>query len=399
MALQSNNSPRPIIEAVGNRCCGCGACVAICPAGCLSSEHDELGFLYPHYTNECIDCGKCREVCPTLNQGSKRKTVNAFWAKAIDDDFRERSSSGAIFGVIAQKSLEQGGVVYGAAFDKDQKRVEHIRVDRVKDLEKIMRSKYVQSCVDKDLYDSIADDLRSGKKVIFSGTACQCDGLGNYLNSKKIPTDNLLLIDVICHGVPSPAFWKKWIKFVSSGAGAEIDEVNFRSKSTGWLTYSVAYHSATEKVISIKNNEDWYMRAFLNNASLRESCFNCPSKGKSISDITLGDFWGIQNYHPDVIDNLGVSAVICNSEKGVDTIRSIQNEIQCGDSSFDEISAGNPSLVASVKPYPERHEFLNDVDSGMSISQLMSKWKFEPSLKQKVRGKLSAVKHRVSKSK
>lgn len=330
-----------------------------------------------------------------LAVGHEDRALSVTWAKAKDDGLRDRSSSGAVFGLLASNVFDGGGAVYGAAFSRDCRAVKHVRVDSKDELDAVMRSKYVQSYVGVDVYEGVEGDLDSGKQVLFAGTACQNAGIRNYLSLKKVPMANLLLVEVICHGVPSPKFWSEWLDYVSREARSEVDEVNFRSKSTGWLTYSVAYFVATEKVRSEENSRDWYMRAFLQNASLRESCLDCPAKRCCGSDLTLGDFWGVQGIHPEVVDSLGVSAVICNTEKGVSALDAVRGFLETGPSSMKEVVPGNPALVHSVKPYARRDEFLADVANSMTVEDLMRKWPFEPSFKQKVRGKLSGLKHKL----
>jgi hypothetical protein len=330
-----------------------------------------------------------------LTVGNRDAVSSVIWAKAKDDRLRDRSSSGAVFGLLAKRVLDGGGVVYGAAFSRDCKVVEHIRVDSAAKLDTVMRSKYVQSNVGIATYEGVKTDLNSGRPVLFAGTACQNAAIRNYLSLRQVSMANLLLVEVICHGVPSPKLWSEWLDYVSREVGSEVDEVNFRSKSTGWLTFSVAYSAATEKVRSEENSRDWYMRAFLQNASLRESCLDCPAKRCCGSDLTLGDFWGVQGIHPEVVDSLGVSAVICNTEKGVAALDAVRGFLETGPSSMKEVVPGNPALVHSVKPYARRDEFLADVANSMTVEDLMRKWTFEPSFKQKVRGKLSGLKHRL----
>lgn len=395
MTPVARNSKLPSVSHVGDRCCGCGACAAICPATCLSMERDDCGFVHPAYESGCIGCGMCERACPVLSVGESDAVVSVSWAKASDDKERERSSSGGIFGLLAQKVLDVHGAVYGAAFADGCKSVHHVRIDATENLDSIMRSKYVQSTVGDDVYKGLTADLTEKRMALFAGTACQNAAVHNYLKVRKVPTDKLLMVDVICHGVPSPRLWSKWLEWVSREGNTEIDEVNFRSKSTGWLTYSVAYYAATEKVKSEVNGNDWYMRAFLQNAALRESCLSCPSKRCCGSDITLGDFWGLQENHPEALDNLGVSAVICNTAKGEKAINAIQSQIVAGPSSLEEIIPGNPALLESVVPYPRRKEFLADVSADLAIDKLMAKWKFEPSMKQRVKSKLRIIKHRL----
>lgn len=385
----------PPISVVGDRCCGCGSCAAVCPVSCLTMEPNSCGFIHPSHESGCISCGKCAKACPVLTVGNEDRVASVAWAKAKDDGLRNRSSSGAVFGLLAKHVLDEGGAVYGAAFSGDCRAVKHVRVDSKDELDAVMRSKYVQSYVGFDIYKGVECDLKSGFRVLFAGTACQNAAMRNYLSLKQIPMVNLLLVEVICHGVPSPKLWSEWLDYVSREAGSEVDEVNFRSKSTGWLTFSVAYSVATEKVRSEENSRDWYMRAFLQNASLRESCLDCPAKRCCGSDLTLGDFWGVQGIHPEVVDSLGVSAVICNTEKGVAALDAVRGFLETGPSSMKEVVPGNPALVHSVKPYARRDEFLADVANGTTVEDLMRKWPFEPSLKQKVRGKLSGLKHRL----
>lgn len=355
----------PASERVGEHCCGCGACAAVCPVSCLAIEPDELGFVRPAYSAGCIGCGLCAKACPVLSVGDGDGNVSVIWAKAKDDGLRERSSSGAVFGLLAESALDVGGAVYGVAFSDGCMAVRHVRVVNRGGLDAVMRSKYVQSSVGSEVYQGVESDLRGGRRVLFSGTACQCAGMRNYLAARRVPTDGLLLVEVICHGVPSPRLWAEWLGHVSRGAGAEVGGVNFRSKSTGWSTYSVAYYVATEKVRSAVNANDWYMRAFLQNASLRQSCLACPAKRHCGADVTLGDFWGIRDFHSEAAaDDKGVSAVICNTDKGEAAIAAVAPSLESGPSSMDEVVPGNPAFVRSAEPYPRRDAFLRDVAGG-----------------------------------
>ncbi|WP_051332983.1 Coenzyme F420 hydrogenase/dehydrogenase, beta subunit C-terminal domain [Olsenella profusa] len=322
------------------------------------------------------------------------------WAKASEDGLRRRSSSGAIFGLLAKEVLsDDGGTVYGAAFVDGCRAVAHRRADDECTLDRLMRSKYVQSTMSRAIYEGVSRDLGAGKSVLFSGTACQIAAMRNYLSLRRVPCERLLLVDVICHGVPSPRLWRMWVDWMSHTTGAKIDEINFRSKSSGWLTFSVAYSSASEEVRTSVFSADWYMKAFLGNASLRKSCLDCPAKRCCGSDMTLGDFWGIQNIHPEIEDGLGVSAVTCNSDKGRVVLEGLRGLVAYGDATWDEVMVGNPSLTRSVAPHPRRDEFLHDVAGDMTVEDMMAKWTFEPSIwnriRRFVRGKLGAVVRRA----
>ena len=215
---------------------------------------------------------------------------------------------------------------------------------------------------------------------------------------KLAESENLLLVDVICHGVPSPLLWEKWATWREGCADAPLCNVNLRDKESGWLSYSSTYEYGSDEGRTKDGSvfrDDWYSKAFLANASLRSSCFQCPAKRSCGSDITLGDFWGIQDVHPEVDYEGGVSAVLCNSERGAAAIDGLASQLQLGESSFENVSKGNPSLCSAVVPYAKRDKFMADLASGCSIDELMAAYTFEPSLAQKVRGKLGGIKRRL----
>lgn len=365
-------------------------------------ERDDLGFSRPIVNAEiCIDCGACEQACPAIGERSVDQLQSVSWAKSDSSELLDRSSSGGIFGLLARKVLSEGGVVCGAAFDEGCRTVRHVLVGNETGLDAVMRSKYVQSSIGKEVYRGVRNAIRSGRRVHFAGTACQVAGMRGYLG-KLGESDLFLSVDVICHGVPSPELWSRWIDYRGEAFGSDVCDVNMRSKTTGWLSYSAAYKHAVEKdntgdTESRVFGEDWYMKAFLANASLRSSCLACPAKRSSGADITLGDFWGFQNIHPEVDCSKGVSAVLCNSKKGERAFKAISRITLNGSATLDEVVAGNPSLIRSVSPHPMRDEFLNDVASGSSIPDLMAKWKFRQSLRQRVRGKLGAIKRRLKK--
>jgi len=365
-------------------------------------ERDNLGFSRPIVNAEiCIDCGACEQACPAIGERPVDQLKSVSWAKSDSSELLDRSSSGGIFGLLARKVLSEGGVVCGAAFDEGCRTVRHVLVGNETGLDAVMRSKYVQSSIGKEVYRGVRNAIRSGRRVLFAGTACQVAGMRGYLG-KLGESDLFLSVDVICHGVPSPELWSRWIDYRGEAFGSDVCDVNMRSKTTGWLSYSAAYKHAAEKdntrdIESRVFGEDWYMKAFLANASLRSSCLACPAKRSSGADVTLGDFWGFQNIHPEVDCSKGVSAVLCNSKKGERAFKAISRITLNGSATLDEVVAGNPSLIRSVSPHPMRDEFLNDVASGSSIPDLMAKWKFRQSLRQRVRGKLGAIKRRLKK--
>lgn len=398
----------PKITLLGDVCCGCGACAAKCPKSCIEMIADGCGFLTPMVNLDvCIGCGGCDSVCPAMGKRPKDGAQSVLWAKSRDRGERLASSSGGVFGLLAHCVLEGGGIVCGAAWDEGCKHVRHILVENASGLDAIMRSKYVQSSVGREVYEGVRAALRGGRRVLFSGTACQVAGMRAYLG-KLADSNGFLSMDVICHGVPSPLLWERWTAYKEAGAGAALHAVNMRSKATGWLSFSASYEYTydAEKdgsrtlpapVDSCLFGDDWYMKAFLANASLRPSCFACPVKCSSGSDVTLGDFWGIQSAHPEVDYEDGVSAVLCNTSKGVAAIEKLKPGIEWGGSSLEKVLPGNPSLVRSVAPYCRRSDFMADLKDGVSLDKMMAAFDFESSLAQRVRGKLGGVKRRLKK--
>ena len=395
--------PNPSISALGSACCGCGACSAVCPKGCISMVPDGLGFPRPAIDFEaCVGCGACERACPATGERPADRLESVSWAKAKSDTLLDRSSSGGIFGLLAREVLSEGGVVCGAAFDAGCSGVRHVLVGDAAGLDRVMRSKYVQSSVGRDVYTGVRSALRSGRRVLFAGTACQVAGMRAYLG-KLADSDGFLSVDVICHGVPSPLLWSEWVSYRGEEFGSDVCDVNMRSKTTGWLSYSAMYRHIAEKdntgdTESRVFGEDWYMKAFLSNASLRSSCLECPVKRSSGSDITLGDFWGFQDIHPEVDYSKGVSAVLCNTPKGETAFSAIADKVDLGEATLEQVFAGNPSLVKSVEPFAKRTEFLADVEAGVPVSDLESRWDFRPTLWQRIRGKLGGIKRRLKKA-
>lgn len=390
----------PSITELGERCCGCGACAARCVQMCIDMGRDTCGFAHPSVdADACIGCGACDAVCPVLNPPADDDVEKALWAKAGDPGLLDRSSSGGVFGLLARDALSRGGVVAGAAWADGCRELRHVLVEREEDLDPIMRSKYVQSSVGPEVYGGIRDALRAGRPALFCGTACQVAGMRSYLGG--LADSGLFLgIDVICHGVPSPELWRRWLGYVGKLQGGEIRGVNFRSKITGWLSFSVMYEYITEKDIASRFSanrfaDDWYMRAFLRNASLRGSCLSCPFKRRCGSDVTLGDFWGIGGQHPEVPVEGGVSAVLANTGEGAAAVERVSDYLSSGTSSFEKIAVGNPALVRPVAPHPDRDAFLAEVVDGAPISDMMRRWDFEPTFRQKLVSKAKSVVKRL----
>ncbi|MDE6339922.1 MAG: Coenzyme F420 hydrogenase/dehydrogenase, beta subunit C-terminal domain, partial [Muribaculaceae bacterium] len=301
-------------------CVGCNACVQICPKECISLTSDNQGFSYPNVELErCINCRLCEKVCPVINQEKTRQPYRTHAALNPNDKVLHNSSSGGIFYALAEKTIMYGGVVFGARFDSNWNAI-HDHTDSLDEIRKFQKSKYLQSKIGKS-YKEVQDYLKSGIRVLFSGTPCQIAGLRSFL--RKDYEEQLILVDIVCHGVPSPLIWQQYLKGVVEQEGfstKDIINIDFRDKRMGWETYGMSIlfkNNVCEDNFFSPLGSDVYMHGFLKNLYLRPSCYKCPSKcGKAHSDITLGDFWGIRNKHSELYSHKGVSLILANTKKG-----------------------------------------------------------------------------------
>lgn len=352
-------------------CCGCSACGNICPRKCISMEKDEEGFLYPSIAfSRCIDCGLCEKVCPVLNPvGINTADANAFAAVNLDCEYRKRSSSGGIFALLAQDVLKMDGIVFGAAMANDNKSVVHIGICSEEELWKLMGSKYVQSEIG-NAYQQAKKALEKGIKVLFSGTPCQINGLKLYLQREYA---NLILVDIICHGCPSPELWKKYISDFESRHHSTISLVSFRYKKSSWKNYSIRQIDDRGHEIITPYKEHPFMRMFARNYSLRESCYQCPAKTQKCADLTLGDFWGINRVAPEMNDEMGTSLVLIRTEKGKAAFEAIQDRIKMKSVRYEDAVKGNMSEYKSVLRPQQRDSFFHDMNT-ISFKKLKRKY-------------------------
>lgn len=347
-------------------CTGCSACANICPRGCITMTADSEGFLYPEVnTDICVDCRLCEEVCPMINKPMPHDIKAVYGAKNKDDSVRFTSSSGGMFTVFAEEIINNGGVVFGAALD-DNHTVKHIMVDSIKDLEKLRGSKYVQSLIG-DTYAKVRSLLRSGKNVLFSGTPCQVAGLKKYLIK---PFDNLITIDLVCHGVPSPMVYRKHLAELASKAGEPITRVKFRDKSEGWKQGETLFFTEHHKMGAPKREEP-YMRLFLNNIIIRPSCSNCAFNNKrSQADITIADYWGIDKQFPEFDDDKGVTLVIINTDSGTSLFETIKDKATILTTDYEKGAEFNWAVVKSLPLHEKREYFFKNVEKH-SIDELV----------------------------
>lgn len=348
-------------------CNGCEACANICPLNAIEMCRDEEGFAYPKINAEiCNQCGKCDEICPALNftKTFPAELPKTFVAINPDESARRHSSSGGAFSALSEIILRDGGVVFGAAFDK-KFRVLHTCAHNLDELKNLRGSKYVQSQIG-DVYKQVKEALQSSS-VLFSGTPCQCAGLKNFLGEDP---ENLLTVDIICRGVPSPAIWESYIDTL--GYAHEVTDVNFVSKWLGWKSSYLEINFSDQGHYLKQINKDPYGNAFLSGLSERPSCHACKFKFPNVqSDLTLGDAFGVQYYAPEMFDDKGTSLVIVHTEKGKKFFEQTSLKTQSVD--LLDIVLKNPRLTTSAIVDERRKKFFVE----------FSKYKYKIGLLQK----------------
>lgn len=357
-------------------CTGCHACYSICTTNSIQMVYDNEGFLFPKIdTSICTNCGACVKVCPIINNRFQNiENPVSIAATANDSNVKINSSSGGIFPLLATKILYQGGIVVGAAFDKNFS-VVHTIVDTERDLRKLYGSKYVQSSIG-DVFKSIKKMLREGRSVLFSGTPCQAAGLKNFLGKEYA---NLFIIDVICAGVPSPMVFSKYISEVLRLTGykyEDIKSISFRNKDISWESFSVVIKSHNGYIYNAEHNEDAFFRAFENNLCLRRSCHFCRFNAiPRQADITLGDLWGVQNIDIDCYDRYGTSIVLLNNKKGKKLYNSISKSLKVNKSvQLDKCVQYNPRIISSANMHQNRDSFIYDAqNTNANITTLIQK--------------------------
>lgn len=320
-----------------SQCCGCTACASICSKQCIQMIEDKEGFFYPQINHSvCVDCGLCEKVCPVLHPVQAKEKPAVFAAVNNNLEIRMQSSSGGIFTLLAEQTIQNGGVVFGAYFDEEWN-VVHCYTETLEGLSVFRGSKYVQSSI-RTSFQDVKRFLGQGRKVLFSGTSCQIAGLKNYLRKSY---DTLLTVEVVCHGVPSLKVWKSYL----SGK-KNIRNINFRSKTQGWKNFRLELIYADGKVEGVSLENNFYMKAFLANLTLRPSCYACATKIKnSQSDIMIADFWGIDQIQPEIDDDKGCNLVIVNNSEVLPLLYRL--DCQLYQQNFDSAIKYNRAIVES----------------------------------------------------
>lgn len=327
-------------------CCGCGVCHEACPKNAISMVADECGYIYAKIDNNlCIDCGKCKGVCPALKNDCEVEFEKRAYVATSLDESTKKSASGGMFALFAKKVLAEGGIVFGTEMNESFD-VQVIGIESEKDLPKLQGSKYVQSNM-LPAFKQIKEALKT-RKVLFCGTPCQVSALKNYIGKDR---DNLILVDLVCHGVPNSQMFKDEINLLQKKYKNGLTSYVFRDKDFGRNGIgSIGIRNKNRKLLNGDNSN--YYKAFLSNDILRESCFECAySNMDRPGDITICDYWGVQNEEPDFHKEccdkniVGISGVIINTQKGKDFFDKNTDKLLYKESEVEKLQKGNPNLV------------------------------------------------------
>ena len=382
-------------------CCGCSACVQRCPKQCILLKEDDEGFLYPKVDEDkCINCGLCEKVCPILNQTEKIQPQEVLAVKNPNEKERMASSSGGVFFPLAREVINQGGVVFGAVYDEKWE-VHHVYTEKIEDVYSMMGSKYLQSRIE-NTYKEAEIFLKQGREVLFVGSPCQIAGLRTFLRNKAYP--NLLAVDFLCHGVPSPGVWRRYLAETYGGynskeqsrlqatagkntvllsslnAKSPIGDIKFRDKEEdGWkkFRFVVRKKSASKadqnSVLSSDIHYDnTFMRGFLSDIYLRPSCYECKCKnGVNHSDLTIGDYWAARVTDQDFDDDKGLGLVLVNTAKGKEYFDKLDMIVR--QSTLDKAHLCNGGFNEKTLPHPKRNLFFKLIQKRLTVKEAVKR--------------------------
>lgn len=342
-------------------CCGCGACMNICPKQAISIKPDEYGFIYPEIDEiKCIECGLCKKVCGYQAEIIVPVINHTYVAVAKDENILANSASGGVFASLASEVINHGGVVFGCAMEMVNNKLtpKHIMIDELKDLIKLQGSKYVQSFIG-DTYNQVKNALNVKPVVLFCGTPCQIDGLKYFLQMKEY--DNLITVDLICHGVPNAQMFQDYISKLEKKLKGKIIDYKFRDKSKSWGSNEKAVYlkSNTELSKLFSSGESSYYSLFLESSICRENCYSCKyANSNRVGDLTIGDFWGIEKEHPQYLKDIhtgkGVSCIIANTENGRKTVNTFCGNLKLFPSNIQKAANQNNQLNHPSRKPKER---------------------------------------------
>ena len=354
-------------------CTGCRACEQQCSRNAIAMRADFEGFLYPKIdTEKCNNCGLCEKTCPMLRDDLQNSVLETIAAKNLNKEQILRSASGGVFAAIAEVILEQGGVVFGCAFDENIV-AGHIFAENLNELCKLQGSKYVQSDT-KNTYSQAKEFLRQNRKVLYSGTPCQVAGLKAFLGKDY---ENLITIDLICHGVPSPKLFAKYIEWLGKKMGGRIIYYDFRNKEQGGWRYGLKAETEIKSEY-LKTSLDPYLLSFSKKETLRECCYSCKYKCETrTGDLTIGDYWGIfsKKVHPDFFSRDGVSVILVNTHNGRKIFENIKNKVESIQSTFKNVTSTQANFKPSSIERPMIRDYIYNMDESFFKISLYRKLK------------------------
>ncbi len=354
-----------------NNCCGCGACVNICPHDAVSMERDEYGFAYPVVDSKvCTECGLCTRVCEKVNKNESDMPLHAFAASHRNKEVLHQSSSGGVFSALAEHFLSMGGAVCGCVFDDGLNAV-HICSEKETDLVKIRKSKYMQSNVGL-VYREIKERLKNGQFVLFAGTPCQVAALYAVVGRKH---ENLTTMDLICHGVPSQLLFDKFIDYLEKKHKTKIIDFDFRSKKYGWQRFSMEFTDSDKRRVNIGKAREFYIRSFTGGDTIRQSCLSCKyACPNRIGDITIGDFWGHEKLTLKCDISYGTSVFTINTANAMKWRDVLEKKLVCEEIDYSIAVNRNTCLHKATPKGKNRDVFMQALKED-KLEKIVSKYK------------------------
>lgn len=342
-------------------CCGCSACANVCPKHCISMVEDNEGFLYPKINQDvCINCGLCEKVCPIKNPIEEQinPKQKAFVVQNRNDGILRESTSGGAFSAIAKWVINQNGVVFGARLNQNFE-VEHYAVEKYEDLKFFRNSKYVQSNIGQT-YSQVRNYLKDGRKVLFSGTGCQLEGLLHYLGRSY---ENLYTVDVICRAVPSPLVLRKYLE-MQQQRGMKIDDVKFRDKCHGYKYSTMSLFTSNNRDYHEGIDTDVYLRAFFSGMSFRPCCADCKfRKRHRRTDMTIWDCFTIDEFSKDLDNDRGATRILVHSPRAIKIVHEMESDLKIVEVNVEKAIKGVKELTQSPKFHPLREAFFEDLNT------------------------------------
>lgn len=352
-------------------CTGCSACFSVCPTGAIVMQQDDEGFFHPAIdAGKCISCRLCEKACPLMNPVETRSVREVYACYSVENSNRMDSSSGGVFSVLAEQVLKNGGVVFGATFDGTYHTLHHVGIEDAAELAKLRGSKYVQSNL-RNVFREIQKLLREKKYVLFVGTPCQVAGLRNVA---KQNIAYLLTAEFVCHGVPSPAVWARFLREITPDK-SKVRDLRFRDKKMGWTKYSMKVLFENGNVYLSNVEENPYLQGFLSGLYMRASCYKCPFRKKQrIGDFMMGDCWGIEHMTDDArfLTNEGVSLLSIQSDLGKTVWQMIQSRLYVKKIDYIQAMKYNRAIISDSYHHLHREKFFKRMEQEeTSISRII----------------------------